>query len=69
MNSDELAAALVEHTQRAVAGTGEPGRRVDDAAQHVGQAQVAGDADHGVEQATGLVAGQVGQPRGISGGR
>ena len=65
----ELAAPLVEHAERAVAGAAEPRRRLDDAAQHVGQAQVACDSDDRVQQSASLVAGEFRQDRGFSGGR
>ena len=54
----ELTAALVEHTESAVAGAAEPRRRLDDPSQHVRQAEVARDHDHRVQQSASLVTGE-----------
>ena len=48
-NSTSVAVAA-EHAQRAVAGAGQRGRRLDDAGQHAGEVEVAGDRGHGLEQ-------------------
>jgi hypothetical protein len=65
----EPGACLVEHAEGPIAGADQACRGIDDAPQHIGQAQVARDPDDRVEQPLDLLAGQVGQccgPHGCS---
>jgi len=65
----EPGAVLLENAEGAVPGADQACRGLDDAPQHIGQAQVAGDPDDRVEQPPDLAGEQVGQrcgPHGCS---